>query len=451
MNKESYDAFAADMFSLGALFYSLVTKKEKTFYAMILTDQSNAYHEILSDLEKSKNATFLTDLILKLLSLDPKKRPKINEVLEYLKNPIFVDLNRIGFHFVDEHLNLYDKSQDGLSMIFERKDKEDPPIAFSINDRLLTYPIYKDHFFVYDYQDKITKPVIIFIGSYFNVRSIAFYSSDVIVLASFYFGKPSTYSLNLTSGIKSQLRNHIGSITCYDAHDSEMVSYSKDDHTIRKIKGQKMESDKMKIEIKDQCYLIKFFNQRIVICTQEHSLIVIDDQKIRPKKLMGNQDTVLIILIHENLIITASKDKRILIFDETKCLKKLEGHEDQITSLMVHERILLSSSLDKTVRFWDIDTGRCLTIFKNNHKIQTIFSNSKKSIQDTKSIKEEVKTEHPDCLGLLKCGHCSKWILCCTHGNFKNLKFCIKNNIKIEELPKENFCIDSGFFIKYKL
>jgi hypothetical protein len=99
--------------------------------------------------------------------------------------------------------------------------------------------------------------------------------------------------------------------------------------------------------------------------------------------------------------------------------------------------------LDKSIRFWNIHTGNCVGMFKHSSGIVQ-FS---ERFQIEKSKKKEIKTSK--CIGCLKCGHCSKYMILCSHGDLKkNIPYCIVNEIIVEKLTEDDICQENGFLLK---
>lgn len=77
-----------DIFSFGAILYSLLFQKERIFYIEIMKNQEDLYKSLEIEVNNSnfENKLFFTHILNKCLSKDPKNRPNAIELLKLFEN-----------------------------------------------------------------------------------------------------------------------------------------------------------------------------------------------------------------------------------------------------------------------------------------------------------------------------------------------------------------------------
>ena len=94
-SQESWDTFAADIFSLGVTFYQVATKK-------LPWDGCDMNRVELTNDKNLQNIDHeLADLIIKMTSFNPARRPTISQVLQH---PYFGSYNRKLVHHLSLHV-----------------------------------------------------------------------------------------------------------------------------------------------------------------------------------------------------------------------------------------------------------------------------------------------------------------------------------------------------------
>jgi hypothetical protein len=66
MNHENYSADKADMFSLGAIYYQILSKKSKNLYVMFLSNEDEAILTIQQDLITVRNSGFTSRVLFNI-------------------------------------------------------------------------------------------------------------------------------------------------------------------------------------------------------------------------------------------------------------------------------------------------------------------------------------------------------------------------------------------------
>lgn len=79
-----YD-YSIDIFSFGAILYKLLTGKERALYIELTSKPNDTYQNISFEIQK-KYSPFWVQLVLSMIAVTPKSRPKPSEVITTLKN-----------------------------------------------------------------------------------------------------------------------------------------------------------------------------------------------------------------------------------------------------------------------------------------------------------------------------------------------------------------------------
>ena len=93
-----------------------------------------------------------------------------------------------------------------------------------------------------------------------------------------------------------------------------------------------------------------------------------------------------------------------------RCVRRLDGHTDCLRSVIDFEGMLISASDDKTIKFWDVKSGKCLTLIEHSDWVLclTVFDSKLISGSMDKTIK--IWNSKGECLKTLR-GH-SDFVLC---------------------------------------
>ena len=81
-----------DIFALGCLFYKLLTKKERVMYLDLLIDKTKLINEIRDEIDEYYSS-YLCNLLIDLLVIDPIERPTASIVEYRIKNKIDKEKN----------------------------------------------------------------------------------------------------------------------------------------------------------------------------------------------------------------------------------------------------------------------------------------------------------------------------------------------------------------------
>jgi serine/threonine protein kinase len=438
-----YNGFDADRFSLGALFYNLLTGQEKSLYIKFLTKEEDALLEIQNDLMGSKS-NYLSEIVLKLLRLDPKARLSLDKVVDMLENPVidFINIHTIPIEFGDEKAIYKKKSEKAEKVVkFTTMTKNVNTYLFSATKILyvgVSQPSLWDRSIKKEeslwhatiYNDRQSKSLI-----RWNYKYAVCVNSVLIKL------------FKISDGLfVKTLTGHKGKINCFDCDDQRIVSYG-DDKKLRLFEFKTSDDNKVIMQPSDPFYLLRIQDKVIVAChTSNHSIQILDIGGKLSFLFKGHTEKVTEIIFWKDCIITASMDCTVRIWSLTNgyCSHILKGHVEGVMCLGIHDEIIMTGSIDHTIRYWNLKNGSCVGVYK--HK-RAILQFSQKEVEKivVKNIKEGV-TDGRGCIGVLKCGHCKKMILVCPHGNLeRGIPFCGLAEINIKEKSNE-FCHESGYF-----
>lgn len=436
ISEKSYDGASADVFSFGALLYNFITKKEQTFYAHLLKNETEFLSQISRDLDEASSDKYLNMIVLKLLHKNPKDRLTASEVVEMLKNPItnFIDIEKIVYTFHDDNNNFLKKEKDKLTITIDMKNLHcKKPSLCTFNEESL---VYFSEPYVYKYD--------ILSNAHYKVNAsieTAPYWTNKHVIVQKQNQRIVAYDWKTGKEIRS-LNKHVGAMVCHYATDDYLMTYGVD----KRLFGYELKTDDMKNDykkcLKNDFYLIRFLENTIALVENKTNDIFIMDKDSEDYSFQFQGDKVIqdMIFYHVYLIVLCQNECKIYDISQGKIKKVLKGHTDLITSVRVQQDILITSSLDKTVRFWDIESGNCHGKHEYKHKIL-------KLAQDV--VKKSVSFHRIGCMGTIECGHCKKLILLCDHGSFQLKKpFCTINNVVIENLQEKDFCQETGFYSK---
>ena len=126
-NIKYYNGFKSDMFSLGALFYNILTGFEKNLYIKFISNEEEALKEICFDLENKSCSKYLNEIILKLLRTNPEERINCNQTLNLLKFPIkhFVNPKSLSILFLDSNFSIFQLKNGKLNLkLFDQENQK---------------------------------------------------------------------------------------------------------------------------------------------------------------------------------------------------------------------------------------------------------------------------------------------------------------------------------------
>jgi WD40 repeat protein len=435
------------MFSLGALFYNIVTGLEKNLYIKFISSEEDALNEISKDLDISCSK-YLNEIILKLLRSNPEDRLTSKQVLKLLEFPIsnYLSPKSLSFFFLDSNFSIYHLKNGKIELKFENKLVKPEKYVFNEN--------YFLRFCVQNQSIHLAT-----LGTNFDIKLsfTTFYSNDKSVSK---LGLSDNFAIISKSAnfavfdlkskkLISTLIGTKGNIECFHFFDEKCLISIGSDRKIRRwnvdSKNHFVLSEKI-IKYEEKVYFLRSNENFISLVSSEtHNINVINHNGVSICELKGHLNEVTEIIFHKDYLISSSLDGTIRFWnlDIGICTKSLSGHIDSIHCIKIQDDILISGSSDKTIRYWNMNTGECIGNFEHDLKILKFDSNLSKKTKLSKRLSFKLESNRK-CICFIPCGHCKKKILVCNHGDLKrNIPFCFDENI--DQLRKEDFCFDTGF------
>jgi WD40 repeat protein len=380
---------------------------------------------------------------MKLLLRDPNQRLNAQNVVSLLENPIFdvIDPKNFKIVFFDEEKRICEKSKTLKTL----REFTFTPNSFSFSQRILFYFDNHKHIArVHNFETKKTLELTEK-NKAFKFDSFS-WTENYLCISK--INNITIWNLNTKSIIFDQ-DTHLGNISLIQIVGNFVISFGGFDH---KFNIYEILNDEVKLisNYKMDLSLSQLKgNQRISFAVSKslNKIYMIDHEAQKfVLEFFTPEIQITDYFPHDDFVISSYSDLTIRIWSisQQKCIKILGGHLKQIKCLhMISNDIFISGSLDKSIRFWNILTGNCVGMFKHSSGILK-FS---QRFEMEKSKEKEIKTSK--CIGCLKCGHCSKYMILCSHGDFtKNIPYCIVNEIIIEKLKENEVCQENGFLLK---
>lgn len=374
----------------------------------------------------------MNEVIFKIMRLDPLERISIENVVKLLENPIkdFINVQKLPFLFGDEY-GIYEFQSGKIHMIYDFKNLLCNPSRYLFtNDRIIflsRVPYLR--FFSLKHSIKLEN------RSIFNDSSI---SQNICCNEKYVYISQGAFIkvFSIKSGkYITVLSAHKGLITSIDTDEDYVVSVSRD-KKIRLWKAtNKHNYDNFVLsEIEEHFNLIKINDKIVVGCSIESFHIL--GYNIQGKIIFtfkGHKSEITEILFYQDLLVSCSKDTTIRLLSTTtgNSYRVLNGHLDEVLSLNIVDDILMSGSKDNTIRFWNLKNGSCVGQINHSHPILSFKRTFKKFKPKTTLVNQK------KCIGLIKCGHCKKYIIVCIHKDEKNgIPYCEP----IDHLKSDDFC-----------
>eukprot|EP01080_Neovahlkampfia_damariscottae_P004094 gene4094-7382_t len=445
MKNVKYSGPKADMFSLGALFYFLLTGESKKFYLEFISNVETAELEIQEQLSTLSPITYLNEIVLLLLRMNPDDRLNASKVVRMLENPIidFVDIRNIQIEFMDDKHDIYEKGKQLKKIYSVEGTHLEPKIMFKHDEITILYPGDPPQIFKFE-NPKI--PLIKFelkpnVTKELSRHKMIVFNEKYLCLIS----KGTGLFWNISEGRKiGKISFDFGRFITISLYKDNAVCLRNDNkYLYLEIKENLIETKKF-FKLKDS--IEKFKLNKNLLCgiskmDDYKNIYVYDIDKDQYEFILkGHSEHISEFIIHENVLISASLDLTIRFWSlETgKCSRIHGGHLKEITCLKVVDEILLSGSLDQTIRYWNLSNGNCLSIYKHKHPILQFSI----ALEDNLISKKETKIKMQECLGWIKCGHCQKFIILCTHVDEENENYCVIGGVVIEKLNLNELCLE---------